>query len=43
MRITLEFNRPFYTAQEYVDFKEFYKKLFDMLNEQFVIKKKTNP
>ena len=43
MRIVLEFKKPFYTAQEYIDFKEFYKKLFDMLNEQFVIKKKANP
>jgi len=43
MRITLEFRKPFYTAQEYIDFKEFYKKLFDLLNEQFVIKKKSNP
>jgi hypothetical protein len=42
-RIILEFKRPYYTAMEYEGFKEFYKKLFDMLNEQFVIKKKANP
>ena len=39
-RVTLDFNKPFYSTQEYDDFKEFYKKLFDLLNEQFVIKKK---
>ena len=43
MRITLEFKKPFYTAAEYEGFREFYKKLFDMLNEQFVIRKKANP
>ena len=43
MRINLEFKKPFYTAPEYDAFKEFYKKLFDMLNEQFVIKKKAKP
>lgn len=43
MRIILEFKKPFYTAAEYEGFKEFYKKLFDMLNEQFVIRKKANP
>jgi len=43
MRITLDFKRPFYSAAEYEGFKEFYKKLFDILNEQFVIRKKANP
>jgi len=43
LRIDLEFKKPFYSAQEYDGFKEFYKKLFDLLNEQFVIKKKPNP
>lgn len=42
-RITLDFNKPFYSSQEYINFKEFYKKLFDLLNEQFVFKKKANP
>lgn len=42
-RVILEFKKPFYTAAEYDGFKEFYKKLFDMLNEQFVIKKKAKP
>lgn len=40
-RMTLEFKRPFYDAQEYPEFKEFYKLLFDKLNEQFVFKKKS--
>ncbi len=39
MRITLEFNKPYFTAEEYDSFREFYKKLFGMLNEQIVIKK----
>jgi hypothetical protein len=43
MRITLEFKKPFYGANEYEGFREFYKKLFDLLNEQFVFKKKANP
>ena len=40
MRITIEFKKPYYSAAEYEGFKEFYKKLFDLLNEQFVFKKK---
>ena len=43
MRITLEFKKPYYGADEYDGFREFYKKLFDVLNEQFVFKKKANP
>ncbi len=43
VRMTLEFKKTFYTADSYPEFKEFYKKLFDMLNEQVVIKKKTTP
>jgi hypothetical protein len=43
VRMTLEFKRTFYTADTYPEFKEFYKKLFDKLNEQVVIKKKTTP
>ena len=43
LRITLDFKKPFYTATEYEGFREFYKKLFDILNEQFVIRKKANP
>ena len=43
LRISLEFKKPFYTTQEYPEFREFYKKLQDMLNEQFVIRKKAQP
>jgi hypothetical protein len=39
VRITLEFKKPFFTVDEYPDFKEFYKKLFDILNEQIAIRK----
>ena len=39
-RINLEFKRPFYTVDEYPDFKEFYKQLFALLSEQIVFKKK---
>jgi hypothetical protein len=42
-RITLEFKKPFYTVDEYPEFQEFYKKLFDLLNEQIAIRKETNP
>jgi hypothetical protein len=40
VRMTVEFKSTFYTADAYPEFKEFYKKLFDKLNEQVVIKKK---
>jgi len=43
VRITIEFKKSFYTADSYPEFKEFYKKLFDKLNEQVVIKKKATP
>jgi Domain of Unknown Function with PDB structure (DUF3857)/Transglutaminase-like superfamily len=39
-RITLDFRRPQYSAEEYPDVKEYYKKMAAMLNEQIVIKKK---
>ena len=42
-RITLDFKKPYYSTEEYGGFKEFYKKLFDLLNEQFVIRKKARP
>jgi hypothetical protein len=38
--IKLEFRQPFYPNEDYEYFKEFYKKLFDFMNEQFVYKKK---
>ncbi len=43
MRYTLEIKRPTYYADEYPDFKAFYTKLFEMLNEQIVFKRKTTP
>lgn len=43
IRMTLEFKKTFYPADSYPEFKEFYKKLFDKLNEQVVIKKKSAP
>ena len=41
VRMTVEFKRSFYPANSYADFREFHKKLFDKLNEQVVIRKKT--
>jgi hypothetical protein len=38
--IVVEFKKPVFSPEEYPDFMEFYKKLFDLLNEQIVIKKK---
>lgn len=40
VRVALEFKKPFFTVQEYPDFKEFYKQLFAILSEQITIKKK---
>ncbi|MBK7434808.1 MAG: DUF3857 domain-containing protein [Chitinophagaceae bacterium] len=40
IRMSLEFKSPFYTSAGYAEFREFYKKLFSILNEQIVIKKK---
>jgi hypothetical protein len=40
VRVNLEFKKPFFTVQEYPDFKEFYKQLFAVLSEQIAIKKK---
>jgi Domain of Unknown Function with PDB structure (DUF3857) len=40
VKVSLEFKKPVYAAEDYPLFKEFYKKLFDKLNEQVVIKKK---
>jgi hypothetical protein len=39
-RIELDFKKPFYPASQYNDLHEFYKLLQDLLNEQFVIRKK---
>jgi hypothetical protein len=43
VRLQLDFKRPFYPASQYGEFQEFYKRLFELLNEQFVIRKKANP
>jgi hypothetical protein len=43
MRYTLEIKRPTYYVDEYLDFKAFYGKLFEMLSEQIVFKRKTTP
>jgi hypothetical protein len=40
VRIMLDFKKPFFTVEEYADFKEFYKQLFAILSEQIAIKKK---
>ena len=40
-RITLDFLRPFYYREEYADFREFYKKLLEKLNEPILIRKKS--
>ena len=39
-RITLEFKKPFYPATQYAELQEFYQHLFELLNEQFVVRKK---
>ncbi len=39
-KITVQFDKPFYSAGAYADVHEFYKKMYGMLNEQVVIKKK---
>jgi hypothetical protein len=39
VRIQLEFKKLIYPTENYEEFKEFYKKLFDMLNERYVYKK----
>ncbi len=41
-RISLDFKKSMYAAANYGFFHEFYKQLFNALNEQIVIKKKTN-
>lgn len=38
--LRIDYNRQQYFAQEYPDIKEFYKKMFSLLNEKIVVKKK---
>ena len=40
MRTTIEFKKPFYKVTDYDIFREFFKRFFDLLNEQVVIRKK---
>lgn len=39
VRVQLELKKLIYPSENYGEFKEFYKKLFDMLNERYVYKK----
>lgn len=39
-QIILDYKRPYYTIAEYPILREFYKKMYALLDEQFVIKKK---
>jgi hypothetical protein len=38
-RIKMDFAKSFYTPDEYADIQEFYKTMFEMVNEQIVLKK----
>jgi hypothetical protein len=38
-KITIDIKKPFYTPEEYDDLKEFYKKMYALLDEQIVFKK----
>jgi hypothetical protein len=40
MRYTIEFTKPIYSVDNYDEFKEFYQRLFELLNEQYVFRKK---
>jgi hypothetical protein len=42
VRMTLDIKKPFFAVQEYPDFKEFYKQLFNLLSEQIALKKMNN-
>jgi len=39
-QVQLIFQKPYYPASQYDELHEFYKQLFDLLNEQYVIRKK---
>lgn len=41
-KVTIEYKRPYYSPDEYPDLKEFYKKMFALIDEQIVIKKKNS-
>lgn len=40
-RVIIDFKRPVYTVEEYLDVKEFFKKLYEALEEKIVLKKKS--
>ena len=40
-KITIDFKKPFYPASQYGMLQEFYTRLLEIMNEQFVIKKKS--
>jgi hypothetical protein len=40
-KIQIEFKKPVFEAAEYPDLQEFYQRLYEMLNEQFVVRKKS--
>ena len=42
-RFKMDFKKSHYGAEEYDSIREFYKKMFDMLTEQIVLKKKATP
>lgn len=39
-KVLIEFKKPIYPVSQYAELNEFYKVLFELLNEQFVIRKK---
>lgn len=39
-KIQVEFKKPYFPASQYPELQEFYKEFFNLLNEQFVIRKK---
>jgi hypothetical protein len=43
IRIQLDYKKPIYPAEQYGELQEFYQRLFEILNEQFVVRKKANP
>lgn len=41
-KIQIDFKKPIYGVTEYGDLQAFYQRLFEILNEQFVVRKKTS-
>jgi hypothetical protein len=41
MRFTIEFTKPIYSVDSYAEFREFYQRLFELLNEQYVFRRKS--